>query len=80
MSHGSFTYNKAESFRISTKLCSTKLAQNVDLLGLLRWRTQKEKLGIILPRLTNVSGDEIVKFLQETFDALFAILGMFNVF
>jgi len=71
---GGFTYSKNETFQISFQLCSTKLAQNVDLLGLLKWRSQKEKLPTILPALMKVSGEEIVKFLQDVFDALFAIL------
>ena len=33
----------------------------VDLLGLLKWRIQKEKLMTILPALMKVSGQEIVK-------------------
>ena len=34
---------------------------SVDLLGLLKWRSQKEKLPVILPALMKVSGQEIVK-------------------
>ena len=71
---GSFSFNKTDSFKITTKLCSTKLAQNVDLLALLKWRSQKDNLQKILSALVKVSGEEIVKFLQDTFDALFAIL------
>lgn len=33
----------------------------VDLLGLLKWKSQKEKLPTILPALVKVSGEEIVK-------------------
>ena len=72
---GHYTFNKTDSFKVTTKLCSTKLAQNVDLLALLKWRSQKHNLDKILSALVNkVSGEEIVKFLQDTFDALFAIL------
>lgn len=74
VSGGGLTFSRTESFKIGFQLCSTKLAQNVDLLGLLKWRTQKEKLTTILPALHKVSGQEIMKFLQDTFDALFAIL------
>ena len=34
---------------------------SVDLLNLLKWRSQKEKLGTILPALMKVNGQEIVK-------------------
>eukprot|EP00795_Rhopilema_esculentum_P012407 gene12407-3070_t len=74
ISSGGFSYSRNESFQVSFQLCSTKLAQNVDLLGLLKWRSQKDKLSDILPALMKVSGEEIVKFLQDVFDALFAIL------
>ncbi|XP_012553779.2 dedicator of cytokinesis protein 1 isoform X1 [Hydra vulgaris] len=74
LGNSSLSYSKTEVLKIGFQLCSTKLAQNVDLLGLLKWRRQKEKLHQILPALVNVSGQEIVKFLQDTFDALFAIL------
>lgn len=71
---GGLTFSKSDMFKVNFQLCSTKLAQNVDLLGLLKWRSQKEKLPVILPALMKVSGQEIVKFLQDTFDALFGIL------
>ena len=40
----------------------------VDLLGLLKWRSQKDKLPTILPAVMKVSGEEIVKvFVQISF-------------
>ncbi|XP_026884955.2 dedicator of cytokinesis protein 5 isoform X1 [Electrophorus electricus] len=63
-----------DSFQISTLTCSTKLTQNVDLLGLLNWRSNPEKLEENLQRLMEVEGGEIVKFLQDTLDALFNIM------
>lgn len=68
------TLSSKDSFVISSNICSTKLTQNVDLLGLLNWASHKETLQESLRALMKVDGEEVVKFLQDILDALFEIL------
>ncbi|KAI8969583.1 cytoplasmic protein [Trametes punicea] len=65
-----------DSFVIRSSLCSTKFTQNSVLLSLLNWEqvTDKELLSTILSKFTFVGEVEIVKFLRDIFDSLFAIL------
>uniref|UniRef100_A0A3B3W117 Dedicator of cytokinesis 3 n=1 Tax=Poecilia latipinna TaxID=48699 RepID=A0A3B3W117_9TELE len=69
-----FQRSTKETFWIATQLSSTKLTQNVDLLALLKWKAHPDRVMDILGRLRHVSGEEIVKFLQDILDTLFSIL------
>ena len=63
-----------DSFAIDINLCSTKLTQDVNLLGLLKWSVNVDRLEDSLTQLLAVPEEEIVKFLQDILDALFDIL------
>ncbi|XP_038219773.1 dedicator of cytokinesis protein 1 [Zerene cesonia] len=61
---------------VATRLCSTKLTQREEILGVLKWSTHHAEgtLRAALARLLRVPNDELVKFLQDILDALFSIL------
>ncbi|CRL05400.1 CLUMA_CG018000, isoform B [Clunio marinus] len=69
-----FTLLNKDSFVIDINLCSTKLTQDVNLLGLLKWSDNVDRLEESLTQLLCVLPEEIVKFLQDILDALFDIL------
>jgi hypothetical protein len=65
-----------ESLVIRSYLCSTKYTQNSVLLGLLNWGdlASHDELLTVLSKFTFVGEVEIVKFLGDIFNSLFAIL------
>ncbi|EGG21230.1 SH3 domain-containing protein [Cavenderia fasciculata] len=66
--------SKGEQTKVKVLLCSTVCTQNLSLLTLLKWDQYNGDLGEVLNRFTFVDQIEIIKFMQETFNALFAIL------
>lgn len=62
-----------EWIKVGTRVVSNQITQNPYLHGLFNWRQNKTNLPDVLSKIT-FAGDEIVKFLKETFDAFFAIL------
>ncbi|XP_026730070.1 dedicator of cytokinesis protein 1 isoform X2 [Trichoplusia ni] len=65
-----------DTLTVHTKLCSTKLTQREEILGVLKWNTHYAEgtLRNALTQLLSVPSEELVKFLQDILDALFSIL------
>lgn len=66
-----------DSLTIRSLLCSTRFTQNPVLLSLLSWESLPDKrveLETVLTQFKQVAEVEIVKFLRDIFDSLFAIL------
>ena len=75
-STNTLTLQLKDTFSISTVICSTKLTKNYDLMSLLAIQPENasdKEIENCLQAFRNVDGEEIVKFLQDTFDALFKI-------
>ncbi|XP_011698260.1 PREDICTED: dedicator of cytokinesis protein 3 [Wasmannia auropunctata] len=68
-----FSRSPKETVFVHTLLCSTKLTQNVDLLSLLQWKAHPDRISEALGRVLRLDGEELVKFLQDILDALFAM-------
>ncbi|RLU17100.1 hypothetical protein DMN91_011169 [Ooceraea biroi] len=68
-----FSRSPKETVFVHTLLCSTKLTQNVDLLSLLQWKAHPERISEALGRVLRLDGEELVKFLQDILDSLFAM-------
>lgn len=61
--------------KLETFLCSTTFSQDKTLLGILKWRDRsKSEVLDLLKRFPFVSEVEIVKLVNDVFDALFGIL------
>eukprot|EP00002_Diphylleia_rotans_P033952 TRINITY_DN726_c0_g1_i1.p1 TRINITY_DN726_c0_g1~~TRINITY_DN726_c0_g1_i1.p1 ORF type:complete len:1627 (-),score=400.74 TRINITY_DN726_c0_g1_i1:247-5127(-) len=67
-----------EFLTVRTVLCSTSMTQNGFLLALLKWKSSSQNMRDILNKFTYINQHDIVKFLREIFDALFAILESTN--
>lgn len=62
-----------DTFTVAIVVCSTKLAQDINIFGLLNWKEKKDDLENILKGTKNLKGEDVVKFLHDALDALFEI-------
>ncbi|XP_047512323.1 dedicator of cytokinesis protein 1 isoform X2 [Pieris napi] len=76
LTRGPLSLVHRDTLTVATKLCSTKLTQREEILGVLKWSTHHAEgtLRTALTKLLRVPNDELVKFLQDILDALFSIL------
>ncbi|XP_055305427.1 dedicator of cytokinesis protein 3 isoform X2 [Sitodiplosis mosellana] len=68
-----FHRTSKECMYIRSHLISTKLTQNADILSILQWKAHPERIKEALSRVLTLRDEELVKFLQDVLDALFAI-------
>lgn len=65
---------------IKSLLISTKLTQNADILSILQWKTHPERISCSLAQVLKLCDEELVKFLPDLLDALFAIFSGKNLY
>uniref|UniRef100_A0A803T9U8 Dedicator of cytokinesis 3 n=1 Tax=Anolis carolinensis TaxID=28377 RepID=A0A803T9U8_ANOCA len=70
--HELYVYKCDENSTFNNHFCVLNFL--LDLLALLKWKAYPDRVMDILGRLRHVSGEEIVKFLQDILDTLFVIL------
>lgn len=68
-----FHRTSKECMYVKSLLISTKLTQNSDILSILQWKTHPERIKESLARVLKLRDEELIKFLQDVLDALFAI-------
>ncbi|KAL4711596.1 hypothetical protein ACJJTC_003613 [Scirpophaga incertulas] len=76
LTRGALSLQCRDTLLVRTRLCSTKLTQREEILGVLKWSTHHAEgtLRNALTKLLQVPSEELVKFLQDILDALFNIL------
>ncbi|KAJ5071902.1 dedicator of cytokinesis [Anaeramoeba ignava] len=65
---------RKEQIKINIDLCSTRLTQDTNVTGLLKWKESTQPLNQILKNFTYAPQNEIVKFIREILDILFVLL------
>lgn len=71
--NATFHRTSKECLHVRSLLISTKLTQNSDILAILQWKTHPELIKEALARVLKLRDEELIKFLQDVLDALFAI-------
>lgn len=71
--NSTFHRSSKECLYVRSLLISTKLTQNNDILSLLQWKTHPQSIKDSLTRVLKLRDEELIKFLQDVLDALFAM-------